>query len=147
MRFTTKTEYGLVCLIYLARNYPAHLVTIKDIVKEERFSLPYIEKILQRLRSANVVVSHPGNHGGYALARHPSQIVLKEIIEALEGYTFDVFCEPEIRKDIVCTHFGLCKLRSVWDKTKTVLDDLYSSITLEMIAKTESEAKNAVVAR
>ena len=41
MRFTTKTEYGLVCLMYVARygaSSPLSLVTIKDIVKAERFS-------------------------------------------------------------------------------------------------------------
>lgn len=146
MRFTTKTEYGLVCLIHLARNYQANLLTIKDIVKEERFSVTYIEKILQRLRAANIVASHQGNHGGYALARSPSQITLKEIIEALEGYTFDVFCEPHVRNEIVCNHFGLCVLNPVWAKTKALLDGYYGSVTLESIAQPEDGTKNLMVA-
>ena len=146
MRFTTKTEYGLVCLIHLARNYPAHLLTIKDIAKQESFSVTYIEKILQRLRAANVVASHQGNHGGYSLARHPSPITLKEIIEALEGYTFDVFCEPHVRMEIVCNHFGLCVLNPVWIKTKALLDNYYGSVTLESIAQPENGAKNLAVA-
>ena len=146
MRFTTKTEYGLVCLIYLAKSYPDHLVTIKDIVKKERFSVTYIEKILQRLRSANIVVSHQGNRGGYSLARHPSEITLKEIVEALEGQTFDVFCEPHVRNEIVCTHFGLCVLMPVWEKTKALLDDYYHSVTLETITHPGHGVKNLVTA-
>ena len=64
-----------------------------------------------------------------------NKITLKEIIEALEGQTFDVFCEPEVREHIVCTHFGLCGIRPVWAKTKDLLDQYYNSVTLEMIVK------------
>ena len=152
MRFTTKTEYGLVCLIYMARHTPGETVPIKEIIKNERFSVTYIEKILQKLRSADIVVSHQGKQGGYALARRPSEITLKDIIEALEGghtfdvRTFDVFCNPVIRQKIVCTHFSMCGLRPVWEKTKKLLDDFYGSVTLEMIAKEEHQVKILVSA-
>mgnify|MGYP001582118447 CR=1 FL=1 len=141
MRFTTKTEYGLNCLAHIARQMPGEMVTIKDIAQKEHFSIPYIEKIFQRLRSAHIVVSHQGKNGGYSLARHPSQITLREIIEALEGSTFDVFCEPEVRDHIICTHLCMCGIRPVWAKTKELLDEFYSSVTLETIAKEEKEAQ------
>lgn len=137
MRFTTKTEYGLICLIYMARNTSADLVTIKEIVKKERFSATYIEKILQKLRLAGIVISHQGKQGGYELARKPSEITLREIIEALEGHTFDPFCEPDIREEIVCTHFSLCGLKPIWQRTKHLLDGFFDSITLEMISTQE----------
>ncbi len=152
MKFTTKTEYGLVCLIYMARHVSADMVTIREIVKTEHFSPAYIEKILQKLRSVNIVVSHQGKQGGYALARPASQITLKEIIEALEGgstfdvHTFGVFCDPVIREKIVCTHFSMCGLRPVWQRTKELLDHFYGSVTLETIAKEERHVKNLVAA-
>ena len=140
MRYTTKTEYGVVCLTHLARHTSGDSLTIKEIAEKEKFSSAYIEKIFQSLRAANIVVSHAGKQGGFSLAKDPSQITLKEIIEALEGQTFDVFCEPEVREHIVCTHFGLCSIRPIWDKTKDILDNLYNSITLEMIAKKQLPA-------
>ena len=146
MKFTTKTEYGLNCLVYMARQGPGEVVTIKDIAERERFSTPYIEKILQRLRSAHIVVSHQGKKGGYALARSPSEITLKGIIEALEGGTFEVYCEPQIREHIVCTHLCMCGIMSVWAKTKDLLDGFYGSVTLEMIAKEEQEVQALISA-
>lgn len=137
MRFTTKTEYGLVCLIYMANHTDRLPITIKEISQGERYSVPFTEKILQRLRMAKIVESQQGNQGGYALARASSQITLKEIVEALEGHTFDVFCEPKIRKVIVCTHFPACNVKPIWEKTKELLDHYYGSITLEMLAKNE----------
>ncbi len=142
MRFTTKTEYGLVCLIYMAKHAELKFdpVTIKQLVQAEHFSLTYTEKIMQMLRTANIVTAQHGNQGGYSLARHPSQINLKEIIEAMEGATFEIFCKPEVREEIICTHFPLCGVKPVWEKTKKTLDGMYEAITLEMIAKNELES-------
>ena len=135
MRFTAKTEYGLICLLYMARNAELHPVTTKDIVKGEKFSRSFTEKILQKLRAAKIVRSQQGNQGGYELAKDPSKITLKEIIEALEGNTFEVFCEPDVRKEIVCTHYSLCDLKPIWHQTKKLLDQYFGSITVEMLAK------------
>ncbi len=139
MKFTTKTEYGLVCLIHLARQGEGEWIRVKDIVGSEGFSSAYIEKILQRLKAAGIVRSHQGKDGGYTLARRPAEITVKDIIEALEGATFDVYCEPELRKDIVCTHFTMCGIRPIWRRTKDLLDDFFGSLTLEAIAKKEAE--------
>lgn len=142
MRFTTKTEYGLVCLIHLARHASANVVTIRELVAKERYSTAYIEKILQALRAAHIVTARHGIHGGYSLARPASQIKLKEIIEALEGTTFEVFCKPCIRRGIVCTHFSLCCLKPIWNRTKELLDDFYNSVTLEMIVNEEKPVES-----
>jgi len=142
MRFTTKTEYGLVCLIYMSKNAELKLdpVTIRELVQAEQYSPTYTEKIMQNLRMAGVVNAQRGNQGGYTLARAPGLITLKHIVEALEGGTFEVFCTPGVREEIICTHFPFCGIKPVWEKTKEVLDHLYDSITLEMIAKNEVES-------
>jgi Rrf2 family protein len=139
MRYTTKTEYGLVCMIYMAQHQDCRS-TIKEIAKKENYPPAYIEKIIQALRQGKLVVSHQGNQGGYRLAKDPSKITLKEIIGALEGSTFDVFCEPKVREDIVCNHICLCGAKPVWKKTKEILDHFYGSVTLEMLAKNPAEA-------
>ena len=142
MKFTTKTEYGLVSLIYMARNGKADSwLTVKNIVQNEQFSATYIEKILQKLKKADIVESHKGKEGGYSLRRPPAEITLKEIIDALEGGTYEVYCEPDLRKGIVCTHFGFCGVTAVWRKTKEMLDNFYASVTLEDLAKQEHEVQ------
>ena len=146
MKYTTKTEYGLVCMVYLARHAEASHITIRELAAKENYPLPYIEKILQELKQAKLVVSRQGNQGGYALARKPSEITLKEVIDALEGHTFEVFCAPEVREDIVCTHFCLCGVKPVWRKTKQLLDQFYHSVTLEMLMKNEIEVQQMLPA-
>ncbi|PIW65371.1 MAG: Rrf2 family transcriptional regulator, partial [Candidatus Omnitrophica bacterium CG12_big_fil_rev_8_21_14_0_65_45_16] len=81
MKFTTKTEYGVICLIYLARHADKAVVAIKDIVRDEKLSPAYIEKILQKLKQAGIVTSAQGNQGGFSLARKPSEINFRQIVE------------------------------------------------------------------
>ena len=146
MRFTTKTEYGLVCMIYLARHAERVCLSIKEIAAHENYPAPYIEKILQALRQARLVTAHHGNQGGYSLSKKPTEITLKHIVDALEGGTFEVFCAPETRENIVCTHFCLCGVKPVWRKTKQILDEFYGSVTLEMMTKDEIEMRKLLVA-
>ena len=149
MRFTNKTEYGLISLIHMANGGPGERITVKSLAERESYSTPYVEKIFQQLKNAGIVISHQGNQGGYTLAKGPAEITLKEIIEALEGETFDVFCEVEQPTNLICNHneknpcgSPLCGLKHVWRGTKDLLDRYYGSITLEHIAKT-SEGSSA----
>ena len=144
MRYTTKTEYGVICMIYLAKRDAQSLVTSREIAARENYSVTYIEKILQSLRAAGLVTAHHGNQGGYILAKTPSQITLRQIIDSLEGSTFDVFCEPQVREDIVCNHICLCGAKPVWKRTKDLLDRFFDSITLEMLVKNQAEVQNLI---
>ncbi|MFZ5802144.1 MAG: RrF2 family transcriptional regulator [Candidatus Omnitrophota bacterium] len=141
MKFTTKTEYGLVCLIHMARKGTGELATVKGIVKSEKFSPAYVEKILQKLKAAHIVKSHQGKEGGYSLARDPGKITLKDVVDALEGGTFDVYCRPKKRRDIVCTHHaGICGIKPIWWKTKELLDGFFDSVTIDTLANGRLEA-------
>ncbi|HNX68994.1 MAG TPA: Rrf2 family transcriptional regulator [Candidatus Omnitrophota bacterium] len=135
MRYTTKTEYGVICLAHMAKKPWPGASTVKEIAEHEGFSVTFTEKILQSLRRAGIVTSQQGNKGGWMLTRPSADISLKEIIEALEGSTFEAFCAPKRRKTIVCTHFSLCKLKPIWYKTQKTLDELYQTITLATIAE------------
>ena len=48
MRFTTKTEYGLVCMAHMARHKETSRFTLKEIADKEHYPISYIEKIMQR---------------------------------------------------------------------------------------------------
>ena len=135
MRYTTKTEYGVICLAHMAKKPWPGASTAKEIADHEGFSVTFTEKILQALRRSGIATSQQGNKGGWALTRPSGEISLKEIIEALEGSTFEAFCDIKHRKSIVCTHFSLCKLKPIWYKTQKTLDELYQTITLEAIAE------------
>jgi Rrf2 family protein len=129
-------------MIHMAENEGAEWITIREIAAKENYSPAYIEKILQALRQAGLVTSHQGTQGGYVLARKPSEITVRQIVDALEGSTFDVFCDPGVREDIVCNHICLCGAKPLWKKTKDLLDHFYDSVTLEMLVKPQAEVQH-----
>jgi len=139
MRYTTKTEYALICLTYMARHTEKKMdpISIKEMAKAEQFSATYMEKIFQALRGAKIVTALHGNQGGYVLSKPPRKITLRKVIEALEGQTFEAFCEPDVRKEIICTHFSRCSVKPLWHQTKNLLDSFFDTMTIEMLAKNE----------
>ena len=47
--------------------------------------LSFLEQIFQRLRKAGLVTGKRGPGGGFVLTRPPSQISLREVVEAVDG--------------------------------------------------------------
>lgn len=138
MKLTTKTEYGLVCLKYLLEHSNGKPISVTEIALAEKLQKDYVEQIFSKLRKAEIVQSVQGLHGGFALARDSAQITLKQIIEALEGDIFEVFCTPELRERIVCEHFSRCSIRPVWLKLERIIDGFCGEISLDMLLNDEA---------
>jgi Rrf2 family protein len=85
MRLTTKSEYSLLALIYIARNAPRGFVRIEDICK--RYSIPkkYLEQLLMILKRSGYIRTKRGAGGGYGLAKPPSKISIADVIRLMDG--------------------------------------------------------------
>ncbi len=80
-----------------------------------RFTL----KILHKLVSRGLVRSYKGAKGGYELARSPSEITLREVIEIFEGpYTFSRCLDPAhvCKCDIPVCRSGSCRFQRAYDE-------------------------------
>src|SRR2546425_11812681 len=75
MRFTAQEEYGLRCLLQIARE-PAGSLTIPEIAEREALTSAYVAKLMSVLRKAGLVKSTRGQKGGYRLACPPDQMNL-----------------------------------------------------------------------
>ena len=139
MKLTTKTEYALISLKYLCEHSNAQPISVAEVSEGEKLPQDYVGQIFVRLRKAGIIKSVKGVYGGFALSRDPSQITLKQLIEAVEGRTFEIFCTPRLRERIVCGHFSCCSVRPVWRKLKRLIDQFCESITLETLLKDEGE--------
>jgi Rrf2 family protein len=82
MKLTKKAEYAIKAMGILARN-EGKLCTIKAIADEHKMPKKFLEQILLALKTADLVVSKAGPHGGYRLARPAEQITLGDILTAV----------------------------------------------------------------
>jgi Rrf2 family protein len=85
MKLTSKSEYALLALIYLARCDAGIFVSVQVIASSQSIPPKFLEQILLILKRAKYLRSHRGQSGGYALAKPAEQIHLAEIIRLFDG--------------------------------------------------------------
>ncbi|MBI4090966.1 MAG: Rrf2 family transcriptional regulator [Candidatus Komeilibacteria bacterium] len=76
---TTKFDYGLILLRSLAERSARGPISLKIIAREHHLPYHYLAQIATPLKTAGIITSREGVHGGYELARKPSRITLKEV--------------------------------------------------------------------
>ncbi len=132
MRITTKSEYGIRALLYLARHYGEGPVPSAIIANRQMIPENYLDQILLTLRRAGLIRSVRGPGGGHMLARAPEQIYLGEAIAALEGPFEPMECVNPDFSD--CLLLERCTIRQVWRELKNVTDEvLYSTSLAQLI--------------
>ena len=95
MKITAQEEYGLRCLLRLARVREEQYLTIPEVAAAEQLSVPYVAKLLSVLRQAGLVDSERGRTGGYRLAGSPADISLGQVLLVLGDRLFDepAYCQ------------------------------------------------------
>ena len=89
MKFSSQEEYGLRCLLCLAREREGGSLAIPAISQAEGISTTYVAKLMRILRRGGFVESVRGKIGGYTLSRPPDQIVVGEVLALLGGRLFE----------------------------------------------------------
>jgi Rrf2 family protein len=85
MKLSEGVEWGLHCVSVLAALPPGATLPTRSLAQYHGLSETYLSKHLQALTNARIIESLPGPKGGYHLARHPEEITLLEIVEAIDG--------------------------------------------------------------
>jgi Rrf2 family protein len=113
MQISSKTEYGLRCLLCLAREHGGESLSISEISQKEHVPKHFAQQILMRLRRAGLVKSTRGTEGGFALVQSPATITVAQVVRVLEGVPFQDTCD-HFNKHADCGHTDGCSIRPVW---------------------------------
>ncbi|BAH39025.1 MAG TPA: Rrf2 family transcriptional regulator [Gemmatimonas aurantiaca] len=144
MRITTWAEYGLICALHLARRGETGPVTGRDVATRERLPGDYVEQILLRMRRAGIVNSTRGARGGYMLARKPSEISVRDVIQASELTTFDLHCVSHPVDAGRCSESENCSIRPVWMLLQQRIDEVLEGVKLSDLLADESVVRDRV---
>lgn len=144
MRITTLAEYGVICALHLAKRAGEGPVTGRDIAAGERLPVDYVEQILLRLRRAGIVKSTRGPRGGYALAKPPEDVSVRDVIAASELQTFDLHCVTHPVEEERCSASHACSIRPVWLMLQQKIDAVLDGVRLSDLLHEESEVRQRV---
>jgi Rrf2 family protein len=141
MKITAQEEYGLRCLLRLARVAEGESLTILEVAGGEGLSIPNAAKILSVLRQAGLIESVRGRSGGYRLARNPAEIRLGALLLVLGEplYVDPGYCERHKGTEShgICVHHGGCTLRALWLTLEQWMRHTLDQITLADLLQSE----------
>lgn len=80
-----KTQYSILALVRLAREYEKGPVLISSISESERIPQKFLEAILLELKKTGYVNSKKGKGGGYYLIKNPNEVNLADLHRLFEG--------------------------------------------------------------
>jgi Rrf2 family transcriptional regulator, cysteine metabolism repressor len=96
MKLPLKLEYACRVMIQLKPTFVSGEVRrVEDLADLESVSPNYLVQILTGLRTAGLVESRRGKHGGYLLAKNPEEVTLGDIVAAAEGALLQLNGTPE----------------------------------------------------
>lgn len=143
MKITAQEEYGLRCLLQLARTQNPLGLTIREIAEAEKLSTPYVAKLLSVLRQTGLITSVRGRMGGYLLARPVAEVRLGEVMRALGEPIFEdpEYCERHAGLDSggTCVHTDGCTLRVIWQTLEQWMRHLLDRVTLADLLESQEQ--------
>ena len=147
MKITSQEEYGLRCLLQVARlTLKNDLASLNDIAEAEKITPDYAAKLIMILRQAELVESVRGKSGGYRLTRTPEKIYLDDVIKALSGELFETSsCSQFPGNESKCVHINCCSIRSVWFSVSQILFNLLKHITLKDLLNEKEDALSKLI--
>ena len=85
MKLTTKSEYSILALLYIARQPKDKYVKVDEIVAACDIPKKYLELLLMHLRQNRIIRTRRGNQGGYQLAQPAQEVSLASVIRLMDG--------------------------------------------------------------
>jgi Rrf2 family protein len=129
MNVSTKSEYGLRALIYLAGNRDKEAVPAREIAEKWNVPVKYLEQILKTLKDAGIITSQVGLGGGYRLARAASLITAGEVIRILDGRLAPMGCVSSYDYE-ECEFEVACGLKTLWTRTRAAIIGVLDQTTI-----------------
>jgi Rrf2 family protein len=138
MKFSSQEEYGLRCLLRIAKHSNGKGLTIPEISQTEGMTTANVAKILRLLRLGGFLESSRGQIGGYMLSRPAEEIFIIDILNVLGGRLYDSeFCDTHKGVVDICTHTIDCSIRSLWQTVQNAVDGVLKNLTLKDLISSE----------
>lgn len=131
MLLTRASEYALLALDLIRNSEKPK--GAEQLAMELNFPKSFLAKILQSLAKQGILESKKGAHGGFIMARNPSEITVSEIILAAEGKRPTVFDCTQYASTCPNGAIGSCNISPFLTNFQHKIDTFLKELTLEDI--------------
>lgn len=125
MTLGRSSRYALYAVVDLARADESDPVSVSSVARRHGIPETALAKVFQRLVRSGLVIGLRGSHGGYRLARHPSEITVLDVLDVFEPLpSAAAVPSPDGRDD---------SLVQLFDAVDGQVRSAFGSITLERL--------------
>lgn len=134
---TKKGKYGLKAMVHLASAEFGQPVPVLEIAENQQIPKKFLDGILCELRNAGFVHSKMGKGGGYSLSRPAREIMVGDIVRAIDGPLAPLPCasKSRYRRCDDCIDENTCAVRRVMQKAQQALSETLDNCSLERMRK------------
>lgn len=134
MKISALEEYGLRCLIHVARQESDAPISAQQIAEREGLSLPYAQKILRILAQGDLIEARRGVNGGYVLARQVERISVGDVFRVLGGMMeIGDICERYTGELQSCSHTSGCSIKPLWSHISDFVVRTLDNISIKVL--------------
>jgi len=139
MIYTPTCQHALRALTHLAGRPDRRPALVRDIAEAEDVPHQFLSKILHDLRKKGFVQSKKGPGGGYFLAKPPADILVTDVVHAVDG-TADLSKICVLGLDH-CTDTDSCALHDLWTRFRDRFVTAMTPLTLHDLARTRARKR------
>jgi Rrf2 family transcriptional regulator, iron-sulfur cluster assembly transcription factor len=131
VELNTRGRYAVMAMTDLAKHGAVGAVALSAIAERQNLSVAYLEQIFAQLRRAGLVDSLRGRSGGYKLGRSAHQIVIAEIMTAVQEETRMTRCLDTVGDSSGCLHESKCLTHGLWHALGDHIRHFFETVTLQ----------------
>jgi Rrf2 family protein len=117
MWISKRTDYATRAVLALAIAEGDAPIKLEELARGTAVPRSVLEQVMPTLRSAGIVRSERGAHGGYRLNKEPEEITLERIVRLFQGPLAPIGCATRNNPE-PCPMSVDCSLRFVWEAVR-----------------------------
>jgi Rrf2 family transcriptional regulator, iron-sulfur cluster assembly transcription factor len=143
MKLSTKGRYAVMAMVDIGQNGEGRSVSLAEISERQDISQEYLEQLFAKLRKAGLVQSARGPGGGYRLARDADDIVIYDVVAAVDEPMKMTRCEGDavdgcVKGERCCTH-------DLWSSIGRQVNTFLANVTLDDVVNKRNLALAASI--
>jgi Rrf2 family cysteine metabolism transcriptional repressor len=145
MKLSKRGDYTTRAIMELSILEGSKAVSVAELAVRTAIPAKYLEQLMGHLRSAGIVRSERGVHGGYAMVRDPESLTVGEVIRLMDGPLAPSLCAsrsahvpcPAYR----CPTEEACVLRELWLEVRDAIAAVVDNTTFAQLAERQREVR------
>jgi Rrf2 family transcriptional regulator, iron-sulfur cluster assembly transcription factor len=143
MKLSTKGRYAVMAMVDIGLSGGGRSVSLAEISARQDISQEYLEQLFVKLRRAGLVQSARGPGGGYRLARVAEDIVIYDVIAAVDEPMKMTRCDGDavdgcVKGERCCTH-------DLWSSIGRQVNTFLANVTLDDVVSRRNLALAASI--